>query len=114
MFKQMLKMLSLDFICNYDSLILKDTKKINKLAFALDMAVAGRSDESVWIRQAQEIRKQMTDSLIDSAFTYLPEGVKHDEIELIKQKLKRRRLELEAVASQYYRLLPEPINPIIS
>ena len=62
----------------------------------------------------------MTDSLIDSAFTYLPEGVKHDEIELIKQKLKRRRLELEAVASQYYRYcnvrqwLPEPINPIIS
>lgn len=96
LFKQMLKMLSLDFICNYDSLILKDTKKINKLAFALDMAVAGRSDESVWIRQAQEIRKQMTDSLIDSAFTYLPEGVKHDEIELIKRKLKRRRLELEA------------------
>ena len=82
LFKQMLKMLSLDFICNYDSLILKDTKKINKLAFALDMAVAGRSDESVWIRQAQEIRKQMTDSLIDSAFTYLPEGVKHDEIEV--------------------------------
>ena len=37
--------------------------------------------------------------------TKQPEGVKHDEIELIKQKLKRRRLELEAVASQYYRLL---------
>ena len=112
LFKQMLKMLSLDFICNYDSLILKDTKKINKLAFALDMAVAGRSDESVWIRQAQEIRKQMTDSLIDSAFTYLPEGVKHDEIELIKQKLKRRRLELEAVASQYYRLLQR--TPVVA
>lgn len=112
LFKQMLKMLSLDFICNYDSLILKDTKKINKLAFALDMAVAGRSDESVWIRQAQEIRKQMTDSLIDIAFTYLPEGVKHDEIELIKQKLKRRRLELEAVASQYYRLLQR--TPVVA
>lgn len=112
LFKQMLKMLSLDFICNYDSLILKDTKKINKLAFALDMAVAGRSDESVWIRQAQEIRKQMTDSLIDSAFTYLPEGVKHDEIELIKRKLKRRRLELEAVASQYYRLLQR--TPVVA
>ncbi len=112
LFKQMLKMLSLDFICNYDSLILKDTKKINKLAFALDMAVAGRSDESVWIRQAQEIRRQMTDSLIDSAFTYLPEGVKHDEIELIKRKLKRRRLELEAVASQYYRLLQR--TPVVA
>lgn len=112
LFKQMLKMLSLDFICNYDSLILKDTKKINKLAFALDMAVAGCSDESVWIRQAQEIRKQMTDSLIDSAFTYLPEGVKHDEIELIKRKLKRRRLELEAVASQYYRLLQR--TPVVA
>ena len=112
LFKQMLKILSLDFICNYDSLILKDTKKINKLAFALDMAVAGRSDESVWIRQAQEIRRQMTDSLIDSAFTYLPEGVKHDEIELIKRKLKRRRLELEAVASQYYRLLQR--TPVVA
>lgn len=112
LFKQMLKMLSLDFICNYDSLILKDTKKINKLAFALDMAVAGRSDESVWIRQAQEIQRQMTDSLIDSAFTYLPEGVKHDEIELIKRKLKRRRLELEAVASQYYRLLQR--TPVVA
>ena len=76
------------------------------------MAVAGRSDESVWIRQAQEIRKQMTDSLIDSAFTYLPEGVKHDEIELIKRKLKRRRLELEAVASQYYRLLQR--TPVVA
>ncbi|MEO3186505.1 hypothetical protein ABHC70_02435 [Parabacteroides distasonis] len=112
LFKQMLKMLSLDFICNYDSLILKDTKKINKLAFALDMAVAGRSDEWVWIRQAQEIRRQMTDSLIDSAFTYLPEGVKHDEIELIKRKLKRRRLELEAVASQYYLLLQR--TPVVA
>ena len=76
------------------------------------MAVAGRSDESVWIRQAQEIRRQMTDSLIDSAFTYLPEGVKHDEIELIKRKLKRRRLELEAVASQYYRLLQR--TPVVA
>lgn len=112
LFKQMLKMLSLDFICNYDSLISKDTKKINKLAFALDMAVAGRSDESVWIRQAQELRRLMTDSLIDSAFTYLPEGVKHDEIELIKRKLKRRRLELEVVASQYYRLLQR--TPVVA
>ena len=54
----------------------------------------------------------MTDSLIDSAFTYLPEGVKHDEIELIKRKLKRRRLELEAVASQYYRLLQR--TPVVA
>ena len=102
MFKQMLKMLSLDFICNYDSLILKDTKKINKLAFALDMAVAGRSDESVWIRQAQEIQRQMTDSLIDSAFTYLPEGVKHDEIELIKNKVLERLDEREKVIIEDY------------
>lgn len=64
LFKQMLKMLSLDFICNYDSLILKDTKKINKLAFALDMAVAGRSDESVWIRQAPR-NSETDDRLFD-------------------------------------------------
>ena len=58
LFKQMLKMLSLDFICNYDSLILKDTKKINKLAFALDMAVAAAVMSRFGYGQAQEIRKQ--------------------------------------------------------
>ena len=42
----------------------------------------------------------------------MPEGVKHDEIELIKRKLKRRRLELEAVASQYYRLLQR--TPVVA
>lgn len=84
------------------------------------MAVAGRSDESVWIRQAQEIQRQMTDSLIDSAFTYLPEDVKHDEIELIKSKVETKEARAEAVASQYYRLLQRtPVvagtnNPIIS
>lgn len=112
LFKQMLKVLSLDFICDYDSLILKETKKINKLGFALDMAVAGRSDESAWVRQARILQRQVTDSMIDKAFTCLPKGVMLDEIELVKRKLKRRKPELEAVARKYYRLLQR--TPVVA
>lgn len=112
LFKQVLKMLSLDFIVNFDSILLKDLKKMNKLGFALDMAVAGRSDELVWIRQARFLREHMTDSLIDRAFSLVPVEVRQDEIDLISQKLKRRRDDLETAARHYYRTLQR--TPVIA
>lgn len=112
LFKQVLKMLSLDFIVNFDSILQKDMKKINKLGFALDMAVAGRSEESVWVDQARFLREQMTDSLIEQAFTQLPAEVRLDETDQIKRKLIRRRDDLEKAARQYYRSLQR--TPVIA
>lgn len=111
LFKQMLKVLGLSFIVNYDS-VFKEVKKINKLGFALDMALISGSDESVWLQEARYLQANLTDSLIDDAFTKLPDGIDAAEMGRISTGMKMRRDQLETVARQYFRLLQK--TPVIA
>lgn len=106
MFKQMLNVLTLGFIINYDStLSKKNIKKLNTLGFPLDMAVTSQSDQSRWIKQARYLQQTLTDSVIDQSFKLLPEDIQSTETDLIREKLKDRRDTLETIARKYYKQL---------
>lgn len=106
MFKQMLNVLALGFIINYDSLLTpKHIKKLNTLGFPIDMAVASQSDEAAWRRQAALLQSQLTDEVIEEAFRRLPASVRRQETEALKGRLKTRRDQLDTIARQYYRQL---------
>lgn len=106
MFKQMLNVLALGFIINYDSLLSgKNIKKLNTLGFPLDMAVTSQSDLSRWVEQARFLKQTLTDSVIDRSFRLLPPDIQSTETNLIRDKLKCRRDSLESIARQYYKQL---------
>lgn len=104
LFRQMLNVLTLSFIQNYDAQM-KDIKKINKLGFPLDMALLSQSVESEWIDQARILKTALTDQVIDEAFARLPSAVREHEVALLKEKLTSRRALLEDIARFYYQLL---------
>lgn len=104
LFRQMLNVLTLSFIENYEDQI-KDIKRINKLGFPLDMSLLSPSVESEWLKQARLLKAVLTDQVIDEAFALLPSTVRGLVSEQLKEKLKKRREDLEKVARLYYRLL---------
>lgn len=106
MFKQILSVLSLGFIINYDStLTRKSLKKLNTLGFPIDMAVASQSDEAAWRQQATLLKSQLTDAVIDEAFQRLPASVRPLEAEALKGRLRSRRDQLDTIAGLYYKQL---------
>lgn len=111
LFKQMLRVLGLSFIVNYDA-SLKSVRKENTLGFALDMALASQSDVSVWIEQARFIQRTLTDSVIGEAFALLPKGVEDKEVERISRTIKERRGKLEKIATSYFASLQR--TPVIT
>jgi len=111
LFKQMLNVLSLSFITDYDPKF-KNLKKINSLGFALDMALTNGVDESVWLAQAAYLQNTLTDQAIDDAFKKLPSGIEGEETDLIKKNLKERRSLLSKIAREYFYLLQR--NPVIT
>lgn len=111
LFKQMLNVLGLSFIVNYDS-SLKSVKKENTLGFTLDMALCSQSDLSVWLQQARYIRETLTDTVIDEAFSKLPEGIDDKEVSQITKIVKERRDKLEEIAKSYFDQLQR--TPVIT
>ena len=104
LFKQMLNVLGLGFITNYSNHP-KDIKKINKLGYTLDMALANGTDESIWKQQALNLQQTLTDSVIDEAFRLLPVEIQGKETDAIKAKLLVRRDSLPYMAHRYYQQL---------
>lgn len=111
LFKEMLAVLGLGFISNYDTGI-KKLKKSNKLGYTLDRVVTAGCDETIWIQEANYLKKHLSDSLINEAFDKLPKGVECNEIIETKDILKARRNQVEELAKTYYNILQ--YNPIIT
>lgn len=111
LFKEMLQVLSLGFIVDYNGEF-KDLKKINKLGFALDMALTSQSDESVWLEEARFLKENLTDQLIEEAFAQLPSGIDSIETGHLKLKLRERREKIGEVAHAYFTLLQR--TPVIA
>ncbi|MDR2955722.1 MAG: hypothetical protein LBV43_11635 [Prevotella sp.] len=100
-FKELLNMLGVGFITNYENR-LKDIKKFNKLSYALDIALTQNSTIEDWVGQAQLLMEELTDEVIDNAFLKLPLEMQNEEAEEIKNNLKSRKLRLDNMASKYY------------
>lgn len=84
---------------------LKDIKWINSAGIKLDRALTQNSDAQVWLEQARYIQAQLTDEVIDKAFSKLPAEVQDETAANIKAKLKQRRDGLVDIADRYYTYL---------
>lgn len=111
LFKQMLHVLGLGFIVNYDS-SLKSVKKENTLGFTLDMALSSQSDLSIWMEQARYIRQTLTDEVIGEAFSRLPKGIDDKEVKRITTIIKERRDKLDEIAQNYFEQLQQ--TPVLT
>ena len=82
---------------------LRSPKWFNLEPYPLDMALINNADRALWEAQAKHIQQNLTDSIIDKAFTYFPEEVNDETVDIIKRKLKGRRSNLNLISDNYYR-----------
>jgi hypothetical protein len=67
------------------------------------MALINNADRAFWEAQAKHLQQNLTDSIIDKAFTFFPEEVNDETVDIIKKKLKGRRSNLNLISNNYYR-----------
>lgn len=82
---------------------LRSTKWFNLEPYPIDMALINNADRTLWETQVKYIQKNLTDSIIDKAFTFFPEEVNDETVDIIKRKLKGRRSNLNLISDNYYR-----------
>ena len=86
---------------------IKDIDWINLAGIKIDRAFIQKSSKEVWLEQAKYIQENLTDEVIDIAFSKLPEELQDDTTFGIKENLKSRRADLVEIASRYYEFLSE-------
>lgn len=111
LFQQMLGVLGLGFITDYDT-GLKKLDKSNSLGFALDMALVGGCDESIWLDEAYFLQEKITDQVIDQALAQLPSEIAGQGIGELRNAIKERRALLPDIARKYIGLLEK--TPVIA
>ena len=84
---------------------LKDIGWMNSAGIKLDRVLIQKSSKDDWIQQAVFLQKQITDAVIDKAFTKVPEAVQDKTLQEIKANLKGRRTNLVDIANRYYNYL---------
>lgn len=81
---------------------LKSPKWFNLEPYPLDVALIKQSGRIVWHQQVDHIVNNLTDEIIDEAFTHFPEEVRDETVSEIKRKLKGRRANLRQISDSYY------------
>jgi len=81
---------------------LKSPKWFNLEPYPLDMVLISRSDKNVWDKQAKHIKNNVTDEVIDEAFSNFPDEVKDETVLEIKRKLQGRRSNLKKISDSYF------------
>ncbi|MBU3821084.1 metallophosphoesterase [Flavobacteriaceae bacterium XHP0103] len=90
----------------YDS-ELKDIKWINSAGIKLDRILIQKANEADWLKEAQFLQENITDAVIDEAFSKVPKEVRDASLEEIKRNLKGRKSNLQDIARRYYKHLNE-------
>ncbi|OUR94557.1 phosphoesterase [Flavobacteriales bacterium 34_180_T64] len=81
---------------------LKDVKWFNMEPYPLDMAFISQSGKSVWDAQVNHIVTNITEAVIDNAFSGFPSEINQETIAVIKQKLLGRLSNLQDISDRYY------------
>ncbi|MEX2350736.1 MAG: metallophosphoesterase [Flavobacteriaceae bacterium] len=81
---------------------LKNSEWFNAAGIKMDRALLKNSTYEDWINQARFIQENVTDEIIEEAFMALPEEVRDESIQEIKEKIKGRRGNLVDIAETYY------------
>jgi len=111
LFKGLLGMLGVGFITNYEAHI-KNIKKVNTLGMPLDIAITQNSTAEDWQKQAKILKAEITDDVINKAFSHLPAEMQNDDITRLMVNLKARRRNLDVIAQKYYNTLQK--DPVIT
>ena len=81
---------------------LKSPEWFNLSPSVLDMSLISKSNKNDWDAQVKLIVTNVTDEIIDAAFSLFPEEVKGETINEIKRKLQGRRKNLQSISDRYY------------
>ena len=84
---------------------LKDIKWMNSAGVKLDRVLIQQSNLDIWIKQAKFLEENVTDAVIEEAFSKIPKEVQDESLMEIKKKLKGRRGNLVDIAERYYTYL---------
>ena len=84
---------------------LEDVKGFNLEPFPLDKAFITHLNEEDWKEQVAYIQKNITDEVIDEAFATIPSELNSQTINKIKSTLKKRKNNLQKIASRYFDLV---------
>lgn len=79
-------------------------------AITLDRALLQRADRNVWISQAKELQRKLSDDKIEEAFRKLPKEIQGEQTGELVEKAKARRDNLVDLAEEYYDYLSNTIT----
>ncbi|GAA3518420.1 metallophosphoesterase [Aquimarina addita] len=88
---------------------LKNIRWINTAGIKLDRTFAQNSSRQMWLDQAAYIKDNLSDEAIEKAFKNLPEELQDDTIIRIKKYLRKRRDDIEDIATRYYEYLSKQV-----
>lgn len=77
----------------------------NLSGYPIDMTLIHESDKKVWDAQVEIIQSQITDEVIESAFSKFPKEVNDETVANIKRKLIGRRKNLQKISDKYFAYL---------
>ncbi len=91
----------LKLLKSYDDKLNKP-KWFNFEPYPLDMTLINGTDKAIWDEQVTFIKNNLTEAVIDEAFTYFPDEVQDETITKIKKKLLGRINNLQHISDSYY------------
>lgn len=94
---------------SYDEDI-KNVKWFNQEANNLDRALLNKYSTEVWLEEANYIKENITDAVIEEAFSRLPKEVQDETSASIKSNLKKRLQKLPEIAKTYASYLNETVS----
>ena len=86
---------------------LQNIEWMNAAGIKLDRVLVQQSKKDLWIEQARFLQDQITDDVIEEAFSKVPKGVQDETLAEIKENLKGRKKNLVDIAQRYYNHLNE-------
>jgi len=75
----------------------------------VDMRLLKSLTKEDWLEQAQFIKENLTDEVIEKAFSQFPESVQNKNVASVKEVLKLRRNSVEKIASDYYAIINKSV-----
>ena len=84
---------------------IKDVKWFNTAATGLDRELLQNVSKDTWIEQAKFIQENITDEVIEKAFSKLPENMRGKSTDYIIESLKARRSNILDITNRYYQHL---------
>lgn len=84
-----------------------DLKWFNEEAIILDRALIQKSGRNQWKFLAEKIQEELTEQVIEAAFADVPEEVRNESLDEIKENLKKRKQNLTEIADRYYDFLSD-------